>query len=275
MEKENSIDVTVALPTWENKNIIWLQLESLCRQETKYKWELVVCEEQSENMAGEDMILSYGERLKNAGCQQITYIPLKDHVPLSKKWWIIAQHSKGSTFLLCASDNYSPKNRIEFTHNKIKEGYNWVDVGIGLFLHLHTFNTATFKNELFETGLFMGTKTSYIKKLVGPWPKKGIDGWIRSQMEIKPRYRHNKPLLGLHTDGANKISIGRKNHYIPKNSVSKYFNSPLQKIENIIDDENLINRLKSDFYDENFEFPIAKKLLEKEENRLKRYGKIV
>ena len=50
MEKENKIDVTVALPTWENKDIIWLQLESLCKQETQYKWELVVCEEQTENM---------------------------------------------------------------------------------------------------------------------------------------------------------------------------------------------------------------------------------
>ena len=275
MEKENNIDVTVALPTWENKNIIWLQLESLCRQETQYKWELIVCEEQTPNMAGQEMILSYGERLKNAGCHQIVYIPLNDHIPLSKKWWIIAQHSNGSTFLLCASDNYSPKNRIEFTHNKIKDGFDWVDVGSGLFLHLQSFKCSTFTNSPNETGLFMGTKTSYIKKLRGPWPKKGIDAWIRGQMRIFPRYRHNKPLLGLHTDGANKISITRKNHYIAKNSVSKYFNSPLQKIESIIEDKDIINRLKNDFYDENFKFPVAKKLTEKDKNRLKRYGKIV
>ena len=62
VEDSKQIQVTVALPTWENKNIIWLQLESLCRQETKYNWELVVCEEQSKNMAGEGMILSFTDR---------------------------------------------------------------------------------------------------------------------------------------------------------------------------------------------------------------------
>jgi len=272
VEDSKQIEVTVALPTWENKDIIWLQLESLCKQETQYKWELIVCEEQTPNMAGEEMIISYGERLKKAGCNQIIYIPLKEHVPLSKKWWIIGQHSKGSTFLLCASDNYSPKNRIEFTHNKIKEGFNWVDVGIGLFLHLFSFKTGTFTNLPEETGLFMGTKTSYIKRLKGPWPKKGIDAWIRGQMNIFPRYRHNKALLGLHTDGANKISITRKNQYLPEDAVSSHFNSPLQKIETIITDENIINRLKNDFYNENFKLPVVRKISEKEKYRFKRYG---
>ena len=256
VEDSSEIKVTVALPTWENKNIIWLQLESLCKQETQYKWELIVCEEQTSNMAGQEMILSYGERLKKSGCVRISYIPLTEHVPLSKKWWIIAHASLGTTYLLAASDNYSPKNRIEFTHNKIKEGYNWVDVGVGLFLHLFSFNTATFRNELFETGLFMGTKTSYIKKLVGPWPKKGIDGWIRSQMEIKPRYRHNKPLLGLHTDGANKISKHRKLHYWDKNNETPYglrFNPPTQKLKNIIEDKSILKKLKDLFFVEGYE----------------------
>ncbi len=272
MEKENKIDVTVALPTWENKDIIWLQLESLCKQETQYKWELVVCEEQTENMAGEEMILTYRERLNKAGCQQLTYIPLQEHTPLSKKWWIISQHSKGSTFILAASDNYSPPNRIEFTHNKIKSGYNWVDVGVGLFLHLFTFKTSTYKNLPTETGLFMGTKTTYIKKLKGPWPKKGIDSWIREQMHIFPRYRHSIPLLGIHTDGANKISIKRKNQYLPKNSRSNYFNTPTQKVEDIIVDKEIINRLKKDFIIEDFKIPVVKKMDPKKEYKLKRYG---
>ena len=258
VEDSKQIEVTVALPTWENKDIIWLQLESLCKQETQYKWELIVCEEQTPNMAGEEMILSYSDRLRKVGCVRVSYIPLEEHVPLSKKWWIIAHASLGSTYLLTASDNYSPKNRIEFTHNKIKGGNNWVDVGVGLFLHLFSFNTGTFKNELFETGLFMGTKTSYIKRLKGPWPKKGIDAWIRGQMNIFPRYRHNKPLLGLHTDGANKISKHRKLHYWDKNNESPYglrFNPPVQKLSDIIEDSNIISKLRKLFFVEGYTLP--------------------
>ena len=152
---KNNIDVTVGLPTWENKDIIWLQLESLCKQKTQYKWELVVCEEQTLNMTGEEMILSYSDRLKESGCQRISYIPLEKHIPLSKKWKMIADNSIGSTFLLASSDDYSPPNRIEFTHNKIKEGFNWVDVSCGLFLDLDTFVSATFNNQPNDTGLYL------------------------------------------------------------------------------------------------------------------------
>lgn len=240
----NKIEVTVALPTWENKNIVWLQLESLCRQETKYIWELIVCEEQSENMCGKEYIESYRERLKKVGCLNIKYIPLKEHTPLSKKWWIIANEAEGETFLLCASDNYSPKNRIEFSHSKLLEGFNWFDVAEGLFLNLNTQETGTFRNNPSQTALFMATKTNIIKKLKGPWPKIGIDNWIRSQMNIQPRYRHEKPLLGLHTDGANKISKTRKSLY-SNGDYGWNFMKPTQTLDDIFngDNESVLSRL--------------------------------
>ena len=242
---KNNIDVTVGLPTWENKDIIWLQLESLCKQKTQYKWELVVCEEQTLNMTGEEMILSYSDRLKESGCQRISYIPLEKHIPLSKKWKMIADNSIGSTFLLASSDDYSPPNRIEFTHNKIKEGFNWVDVSCGLFLDLDTFVSATFNNQPNDTGLYMGTKTSFMKRLSGPWPQRGVDSWIRNKYNITPRYRHTQPFLGLHTDGQNKISLGRKNGYIKRSNT--YFSDPKQNLEDILE-PYLIDRLKNKFY---------------------------
>jgi len=269
-----TIDVCVALPTYDSADIIWLQLESLCRQKTQYNWELIICEEPTKKYFGEKGILPYVERLTESGCKRIVYINIKEHIPLSRKWVVIAKYSKGSSFLLTASDNYSPPNRIELTHTKLQDKFNWFDVGVGLFLHLFSFKKGTYKNLPHETGLFMGTKTSYIKRLKGPWPKKGIDAWIRGQMNIFPRYRHNKALLGLHTDGANKISITRKNQYLPKDAVSSHFNSPLQKIETIITDENIINRLKNDFYNVNFKLPVVRKISEKEKYKLRRYGKI-
>jgi hypothetical protein len=162
---------------------------------------------------------------------------------LSKKWVTIANKAKGKTFLLCASDNYSPFNRIQFTQDKIKEGFEWVDVSTGLFFNLITHQTGTFINRPRQTGLFMATLTKHIKNLKGPWPLKGIDHWIRSQANIQPRYRHNEPLLGIHTDGANKISIYRKNFYANE-EYRKNFNTPSQKIEDILS-KDIIYKLKN------------------------------
>lgn len=237
MELENGIDITVALPTWESKNIIWLQLESLCRQETQYTWELIVCEEQTPNMMGEDMLSSYKERLNKAGCVNITYLALEEWVPLSQKWVTIAHNAKGNSFILAASDNYSPPNRLEISHKKMLEGYNWFDVKKGLFYNLFTKEIATYILPSYgNTGLFMCTKTEYIKKLVGPpWPKKGIDSWIRTQQNIVPKFRYEESLLGLHTDGANKISHERKGMYSnSKNHYIKPFSLPEQTLEEIL-----------------------------------------
>jgi hypothetical protein len=248
MELENKIDITVALPTWESKNIVWLQLESLCRQETQYTWELIVCEEQTPNMMGKDMLSSYKERLNKAGCISITYLALEKWVPLSQKWVIIANNAKGNSFILAASDNYSPPNRLEISHQKILEGFNWVDVQEGLFYNVNTGDTATYKlppNYISKTGLFMCTKIEYIKNLREPWPKSGIDNWIRNQVTIEPRFQLKGNLKGLHTDGVNKISHTRKDMYSnTKNYYQIPFHTPEQKLEEILP-LDILKKLKS------------------------------
>lgn len=241
------IDVTVALPTWESSNIIWLQLESLCRQKTQYIWELVVCEEQTPNMMGEKMLSTYKERLNKAGCVNITYLALEEWVPLSQKWVTIAHHAKGDSFVLAASDNYSPFDRLERSHQKMLEGYNWFDVRKGLFYNLYKNDIATYiLPPEGNTGLFMCTKTKYMKKLIGPpWPKSGIDSWIRTQQNISPKFRYEGNLLGLHTDGANKISHQRKQMYSnQREEYRKPFSPPEQTIKDILPKE-VLNILKN------------------------------
>jgi len=248
METNKKIDITVAVPTYDSKNILWLQLESLCRQVTQYNWELIVCEEHIANYCGKEYILQYEDRLKKAGCKNIIYIPLTEKIPLSKKWVVIANKSKGNTFILAASDNYSSPDRLEISHKKILEGYDWFDVGTGLFLHLPSFTNATYTNNPGETGLFMTTKTDLIKKLKGPWPNSRIDIWIRQQLNILKRYRHPNPVLGLHTDGENKISIGRKNQYV-NGKYGRYFKKSIQHINDILP-LDVLNKLNRKF---NFE----------------------
>jgi len=189
-------------------------------------------------MAGEELIFSYKERLEKVGCVNINYIAINERMPLSKKWWTIANESKGETFLFCASDDYSPPNRIELTHEKLKDKYQWFDVAEGLFFNLNTHDVGTFRNKPNHTALFMGTKTSIIKNLKGPWPSRFVDNWIRSQVNPQPRYRHEKPLLGLHTDGANKISKSRSSLY-KKGKYGIHFQKPTQNKNDFLNDELL------------------------------------
>jgi hypothetical protein len=90
----------------------------------------------------------------------------------------------------------------------------------------------------------MCTKTEYIKKLRGPWPKSGIDNWIRNQVTIEPRFQLKGNLKGLHTDGVNKISHDRKQYYSnSKNSFILPFYPPEQNLEEILP-KDLILKLK-------------------------------
>ncbi len=68
---KNPIDVTVALPTWNSNRIIWLQLESLCRQKTKASWELFI--DECGTNASYDVMQEYKERLREAGCETVHY----------------------------------------------------------------------------------------------------------------------------------------------------------------------------------------------------------
>ena len=243
------MDITVALPTYDNSDILWLQLESLCRQETQYSWELIVCEEPSEQYSGKAYVMEYEDRLRDAGCGNILYIGLDEHVPLSFKWVTIAQQSSGNAFVLAASDNYSAPDRLEVSYGHILDGYSWVDVSMGLFLDLKTWKRATFKKPPKASGLFMCTKTKHVKSLVGPpWPASSIDGWMKKQIKQELSFSIEGPTLGLHTDGANKISKRRRVRYAEgrygkQGHMRKRWLPPQQCLEEIISDD-IIKKLK-------------------------------
>jgi hypothetical protein len=243
------IDLTVALPTFNNKNILWLQLESLIKQITTFDWELIVCEEQTKNMFGESSLLKYKERLQSVNCVKLKYIPLKNHIPLSKKWHIIAEAAEGYTFTFCASDDYSSPNRLEISHKYICDGYDWFDVKKALFLNLNSFNTATYIDETGWQGTTMSTQTNLMRDLNGPWPSSIVDKWIKSKIVIKNHYQHPNNLLGLHTDGANLISLNRWTLYPDGENRVKFispFSDPEQQIEDILP-ADVIKKLKDRF----------------------------
>lgn len=203
---------TVALPVLGQHDIIWLQLESLCRQEHAGEWELIVSECET-NYVNDLIFERYVERLYGRGCVTTRVINNPKRIPLGLKWRQIAQQAKGETMLLCAADNYSYPTRIAESAFAIASGFDFVDVDEGVFLNLNNGNHATWtrRNER-TTGLFMAYRTELIRGLPDDPPDRNIDGWIRRQFPDMERVRLGAR-DGLHTDGSNTISRHRADLY--------------------------------------------------------------
>lgn len=203
---------TVALPVWRMRDIAWLQLESLCRQENAGEWELIVSECEGHfalKEARERM-----DRLHAAGMSSFRYIHNEKRIPLGLKWRQIARYATGDAFLLCAGDNYSPPNRIALSRHYIGV-YDWFDVSSGLFYDIATRETGQWvRRDKFQSGLWMATKTKYMRELGDNPPASSIDGWIKQHLPNNMEWMQLPgPLNGLHTDGKNTISKHRSSLY--------------------------------------------------------------
>jgi len=122
------IEITVGLPMYRTKYIGWLALESLCRQQVDAEWELLIAEEQDSLCMGREAVDEFSERLKEAGCERIVYLPLDEWIPLAKKWRLLADHvSEGSeVFIIHAADCYSAPGRLSEALRLVREGADWV-----------------------------------------------------------------------------------------------------------------------------------------------------
>lgn len=82
----NKIDLSVAIPAYNGNKIAWLCLEGLCNQiNVNFDWEIVICEEEHDNMIGEDFFYQYIDRLYNVGCRKITYLLVDKWINLPEK----------------------------------------------------------------------------------------------------------------------------------------------------------------------------------------------
>lgn len=123
------IKLTVALPVYNSRHIVWLAMESLCRQkDIDFEWELIICEEQNSNTTGEEFFNNYLERLNKIGCLYIKYIPLKEWIPLAQKWRLMGKVccKTSVVFVMQASDDYWHDRRLKRIYDCLKRGqYDW------------------------------------------------------------------------------------------------------------------------------------------------------
>jgi len=221
------IELTVALPSYRGKYIMWLALESLCRQkQIDFEWELVVIEEEFECFS-EQKLLKYSKRLKKVGCSKISYTKLKEWIPLAQKWKLIGEKTSDTSraFLLQAADCYSQPYRLTETFDIIiNQDYDWVFSPMGPFYDIPTGELVVYdrrkKDRITSTGLNMAIKPYYIKGLPDTERRKGIDNFIvnlsmkfckkvnNREFKIKENKSENWR-YGVDTNGLNNISRNR------------------------------------------------------------------
>ncbi len=252
IDNEN-VELTVALPVFNSKDILWIAMEGLCNQkDIDFKWELLICEEKHSNAIGIDFFNQYIDRLKDVGCCRITYIHLSEWVNLPTKWKILGEHThkKSKTFLLQAADCYSYSLRLHNTYKKIvKENYDWYDVTKGYFYSFISDRLVLY-NIKSLTNLNMGFKTSYARKIPNSDLKRGIDGFLFNMFgKIKKKklkvFQDNTLYnTGIDTHGFNNISIKRELFFDQKPNIFKKTN---KKLNDLDIDADIIKKIKAQY----------------------------
>lgn len=207
--------ITVGLPNYCSP-IAWLAMESLCRQQTSYEWELIIYED-SDKPLGPLFYSGYSERLEAAGCKRLIYEYSKARVPLNQKWLWMGDKSDPESLglILQASDCYSEPHRIETAHKAFEQGYDWVQTNQGFFYNLMTGQMMKY-NDGVPTGLNMAVKMSQLKSMPRDQDRwSGVDYWLFMNLCL-PKVFIDKSTNwghGIDTDGYGRISLERKKQY--------------------------------------------------------------
>ena len=217
--------LTVGLPIFKQKDVAWLALEGLARQEgARCEWELIVCEEQDEAL-GEDGLQEYRQRLAASGCVNTLYIGIDSWVPLSQKWRMIVQAAdlRSDWFLLQGADDYPQKYRLRNTARMADSGADWTTSIAGSFLGLVSGRSVIWKRPANSKNIKLGLDKAVRMPLVRTLPlsdqASSVDHWLYSETESVA----DKPIevawddsqdwrFGLFTDGVNHISY-RELHF--------------------------------------------------------------
>ncbi len=220
-----TVALTYALPMYRAKNIGWLALESLCRQENiDFEWELIIIEEALQSM-GEPRVREYKDRLEKVGCVRLEYVRLSEWIPLSQKWINMARLADSEGFLLAGCDDYAPPNRLSETKAMFDAGAEWTHVPVGLFYDIANDNFGVFdfySQSSHPCGLDKAGRTDLLKAAFPSTATRttSVDGWVYDQIVSylgrSPHTHMNTSAdwrRGVFTDGLNNICKRRRDLY--------------------------------------------------------------
>ena len=211
---KSSLLVTIGTPTWNNGDIFWLSIESLCRQETSVPWEYIVFECPGPNPVGEKFIQSYKERLQAAGCVRIKYINKGRRYDLSSKWIEIAREARGEILIMHDSDDYTHPLRIQKTVEMIN-GYPWYDTRYAWHYSIPLKKMMMYDyqviRKLWKTGFNIALKTDILRHIRDPHKNSGIHKWLSQYVDRKYVDSNIYPCLA--TTGMNSVSLTRARQF--------------------------------------------------------------
>lgn len=263
--------LTVALPVYNSKTIIWLALQSLVNQRgIDFEWELIILEEK-QNGYGKENYEKWSDSLRKNGCSRIVCQELDEWISLPLKWLKIGELASDTSkaFLLQAADCYSYPLRLKHTHEvfcKLQDSYDWFHTGKGIFYEINLDITIMYNHSSFNhpTALNMAFKTEYVKKMVAEEkpPLRGIDAWLFNKCkELK-----GENLLvcqldeqetweeGVDTNGSNNISLYRYHYFnYPKPPFAK---TELKVSQFLLDKLLVIKKINEDNGKLSWEFKI-------------------
>jgi glycosyltransferase involved in cell wall biosynthesis len=217
--------ITVALPTWNNKEIIFLAMEGLIRQKNSPKWELLILECISPNEVGGDYFKTYWDKLQKAGCVRMNYMYSRKRMPLNQKWIALAKASdpKSTVFCLQASDDYAHNERNLKAYEAIKAGADWYDCRKYWQYHIALEKMILYDNnqtdakepQEWKTGFNMAIRTDLVRAIESTkYVRKGVDFWLFETINKKTRFVDQELYNGLSTTGLNTISNKRYDYFL-------------------------------------------------------------
>ena len=207
---------TVALPVWNGKDIAWLALESLCRQEgVDFEWELLVFEEEHEGQLGSDFFHSYEDRLSEVG-GVVNYITQKNKLSLGEKWATLARLADNTKmFAFCSADDYSHPNLLANGMREVDAGHDWVCIKEGYFFDIDLKKIISYVATGRLSGLNMITTTEKAQKIPFIPRNRVVDSWLYKN--IRPTNLRKDLSLNwtrsLFTNGRNNISTQRRSYF--------------------------------------------------------------
>ena len=209
------------LPLFRAKEIAWLVLESLCRQENiNFNWELIILEENFENPFGWDRIGEYVDRLSNVGCKRIKYVGLNKWIPLSAKWFFLVNECSETSELIGpnSADIYCQKNRLRIQHDRLMNSdANWYKISSNIVYDISQDKHVKFvsPNRDRTDTVSSSSKISLWKNLPLDCVKTNVDGWryntMNQKKEIVYYYDESSDLLNgsVNVNGLNNLSFKR------------------------------------------------------------------
>lgn len=185
------------MPWFRAQYLGWLPLEALCRQiNIDFSWELIIIEENLENPFGLDNLKKYIDRLKKVNCVNITYISLREWIPLSCKWYYLIKQCDINSEIVAMNphDIYFPNNRLHKQYyTLINSDFNWYKTAGNILYDIKSNKHVRYKytsSDRPDTCL-QTAKKEILDKLPLFYKTKGIDG---------ERYKYLKKYLHYYYD---------------------------------------------------------------------------